>query len=78
VTTKAVIVITLVYWNVSCRPVKVASIDRGVVSIWHMPDAEHRAEHGCNSLLGSNPSVDLLSSGKNTDPHKWDEPVASP
>lgn len=47
------IVITLVYWNVSCLPVKVASIERGVVSIWHMPGAEHRAEHGCASLSQS-------------------------
>src|SRR5260221_7528416 len=48
---KLVVDITLVYWNVSCRPVNVASIDRGVVSIWHMPGAEQRAEHGCDSLL---------------------------
>jgi len=55
---KLVVDITLVYWNVSCRPVNVASIDRGVVSIWHMPGAEQRAEHGCDSLL--NCSILLL------------------
>lgn len=44
-------IITFVYWNVSCLPEKIASIDSGAVSIWHMPDAEHSAEHECPSLL---------------------------
>jgi len=43
--------ITFVYWNVSCLPEKVASIDSGAVSIWHIPGAEHSAEHRCPSLL---------------------------
>lgn len=43
--------ITLVYWNVSCRPVKVASIDCGAVSISQIPGAEHSALQECSCLL---------------------------
>ena len=42
---------TLVYWNVSCLPVNVASIDCGEVSIWQIPEAAHRSKHGCDSLV---------------------------
>jgi hypothetical protein len=41
---------TLVYWKVSCLPENVASMDWGVVSIWHMPGAEHKALQGCSCL----------------------------
>ena len=40
------IALTLVYWNVSCLPVNVASIDCGEVSIWQIPEAAHRSKHG--------------------------------
>jgi len=42
--------LTLVYWNDSCRPVKVDSIDWGVVSISHVPSAVHNAEQECFNL----------------------------
>ena len=41
---------TFVYWNVSCLPVNVASMDWGVVSIWHIPGAEHEASQECSWL----------------------------
>jgi hypothetical protein len=41
---------TFVYWKVSCLPVNVASMDWGVVSIWHMPGAEHKALQECSCL----------------------------
>ena len=47
---QANVVNTFVYWNVSCLPVKVASIDIGAASIWHIPGAEHSAKHWCDSL----------------------------
>ena len=43
-------VLTLVYWNDSCRPVNVDSIDWGVVSISHVPSAVHNAEQECFNL----------------------------
>ena len=39
------------YWNVECCPVNVASIDCGAVLISQIPEAEHRALHGCISLV---------------------------
>jgi hypothetical protein len=47
---------TFVYWNVSCLPVNVASIDCGAVSISQIPSAVHCAEHECSSLF----DVELL------------------
>ena len=41
---------TFVYWKVSCLPVNVASIDCGVVSIWHIPGEEHKALQECSCL----------------------------
>ena len=41
---------TFVYGKVSCLPVNVASMDWGVVSIWHMPGAEHKALQECSCL----------------------------
>src|SRR6266702_1735304 len=59
-------VLTLVYWNVSCLPVKVASMDWGDVSNWQIPGAAHGFEHkwaslvayfSCSSEAGSSYSV---------------------
>jgi len=41
---------TFVYWKVSCLPVNVAATDRGIVSVWHMPGAEHKALQECSCL----------------------------
>ena len=46
-------VLTLVYWNDSCRPVNVDSIDWDVVSISHIPWAAHNAEQRCFDLQSS-------------------------
>lgn len=43
--------VTLVYWNVSCRPVNVASIDWGVVSISQIPGAAHNISQVCSCLF---------------------------
>lgn len=49
--TKVYPILTLVYWNVSCLPVNVASMECGEVSIWQIPGAAHRFKHGCASLI---------------------------
>lgn len=45
-----IIVVTLVNWKLSCRPVNVASIDWGAISIWQIPGKEHNVEQECASL----------------------------
>ncbi len=50
------------YYNT--LPVKVASTDEGAVSIWHMPGAEHSAEHGCASLLDLSYEFEMLQFGQ--------------
>lgn len=42
--------VTLVYWKVSCFPVKVASIDCGAVSISQIPGSEQSAVQTCSCL----------------------------
>ena len=48
--TRGEFVHTLVYWNVSCRPVNVASTDNGAVSISQNPAASHCLQQGCGCL----------------------------
>jgi len=50
---KVQMLLTLVYWNDSCRPVNVDSIDWGVVSISHVPSAVQNAEQECFNLWSS-------------------------
>ena len=72
--------ITLVYWKVSCLPVKVASIDCGAVSISQKPGPLHNAIHECSCLLSlSKQRKDWYRRcGSVTNPQRWTAPEFKP